>query len=79
MNQKQPILQEFDIDEIIGKLLTGRAYNLFNHRFKQQNRFINLTESEIVFLCLKSKEILFNQPIFLELETPIKVCGIYHT
>jgi len=69
MNQQ--LLQEFDVDEIINKLLTARA-------FKQQNRFINLSESEIKFLCLKSKEIFINQPIFLELETPIKICGDTH-
>jgi len=37
-----------------------------------------LSDSEIKFLCLKSKEILINQPIFLELESPIKICGDTH-
>jgi len=51
---------------------------LSNCASKQQNRFINLSENEIKFLCLKSKEIFINQPIFLELETPIKICGDTH-
>ena len=32
-------------------------------------------ENEIKWLCVKSKEVFLNQPIFLELESPIKICG----
>jgi hypothetical protein len=32
-------------------------------------------ENEIKFLCLKVKEIFAEQPIFLELSSPINVCG----
>jgi len=34
-----------------------------------------LTEAEIKWLCLKSKEIFLEQPVFLEIESPINVCG----
>jgi serine/threonine-protein phosphatase PP1 catalytic subunit len=34
-----------------------------------------LLESEIKFLCNESKEIIAGQPILLELEAPIKICG----
>ena len=36
---------------------------------------INLLESEIAYLCHKSKQIFLSQPVLLELEAPIKVCG----
>ena len=34
-----------------------------------------MTESEIRGLCLKSREIFLSQPILLELEAPLKICG----
>lgn len=37
---------------------------------------VNLTENEIKFLVTKSRDIFINQPILLELEAPIKICGI---
>jgi serine/threonine-protein phosphatase PP1 catalytic subunit len=37
---------------------------------------VNLTESEIRSLCIKSREIFLSQPMLLELEAPIKICGI---
>jgi len=39
---------------------------------------VNLSENEIKFLISKSKEIFMNQPTFLELESPISVCGDTH-
>ena len=39
---------------------------------------MNLSENEIKFLITKSKEIFMNQPTFLELESPISVCGDTH-
>lgn len=39
---------------------------------------MHLLESEIKFLCTESKEIIANQPILLELEAPIKICGDVH-
>lgn len=36
---------------------------------------MNLTEQEVRGLCLKSRDIFINQPILLELEAPIKICG----
>lgn len=38
----------------------------------------NITEQEIRGLCLKSREIFINQPILLELEAPLKICGDIH-
>lgn len=39
---------------------------------------VSLTEQEVRWLCLKSKEIFLSQPILLELEGPIKICGDIH-
>lgn len=36
---------------------------------------VQLSESEIRGLCLKSREIFLAQPILLELEAPLKICG----
>jgi len=40
-----------------------------------QNKLVNLTESEIKWLCVKAKDVMINQPVFLELTSPIIVCG----
>ena len=36
---------------------------------------VNLTEAEDRGLCIKARDIFINQPILLELEAPIKICG----
>ena len=36
---------------------------------------VNLTEAEVRGLCIKARDIFINQPILLELEAPIKICG----
>ena len=40
---------------------------------------VQLTENEVRNLCLKSSEIFLSQPILLELEAPLKICGKYVT
>lgn len=57
-----------DLDKIIEKLLEVRGSKV--------PKQVNLTEDEIKWLCTKSKEIFMEQPVLLELEAPIKVCGI---
>ena len=37
-----------------------------------------MTEAEIKWLCFTSKEIFLSQPVLLELEAPIKICGDIH-
>lgn len=36
---------------------------------------VHMTEAEVRGLCLKSREIFLQQPILLELEAPLKICG----
>jgi len=59
-----------DVDSVIERLLAVRG--------KRPGKSVNLTETEIKNLCLKSKEIFLSQPILLELEAPIKIVGDIH-
>ena len=36
---------------------------------------VQMSESEVKGLCVKSREIFLSQPILLELEAPLKICG----
>lgn len=47
-------------------------------RGNRPGKQVNLTENEIRGLCIKSREIFFQQPIFIELEAPLKICGDIH-
>lgn len=47
-------------------------------RGSRPGKNVQLTESEIRGLCLKSRELFLNQPILLELEAPLKICGEFN-
>ena len=66
MSKDPPI----EIDKIIAKLLEVRG--------SRPNKNVNLTELEIRQLCNTSREIFLSQPILLELEAPLKICGDTH-
>jgi serine/threonine-protein phosphatase PP1 catalytic subunit len=59
-----------EIDGIINKLLAVKG--------QKPGKNVNLTENEILTICNQTREILINQPILLELEAPLKVCGDIH-
>ena len=59
---------DVSVDRIIEKLLDVRGC--------KPGKQVNLTEAEIKLICTKAKDILLSQPILLELEAPIKICGI---
>ncbi len=44
-------------------------------RGSRPGKNVQLSESEIRGLCIKSRELFLNQPILLELEAPLKICG----
>jgi len=44
-------------------------------RGSRPGKLVQMTESEVRGLCLKSREIFLQQPILLELEAPLKICG----
>jgi serine/threonine-protein phosphatase PP1 catalytic subunit len=58
---------DVDLDSIIDRLLEVRG--------SRPGKQVQLLEAEIRFLCTKAREIFISQPILLELEAPIKVCG----
>uniref|UniRef100_A0A8C9P675 Serine/threonine-protein phosphatase n=1 Tax=Spermophilus dauricus TaxID=99837 RepID=A0A8C9P675_SPEDA len=41
-------------------------------------KIVQMTEAEVRGLCIKSHEIFLSQPILLELEAPLKICGDIH-
>lgn len=59
-----------DVDKIILKLLEVRG--------SRPGKTVDLTEAEIRGLCVKSREIFLSQPILLELEAPLRICGDTH-
>ena len=59
-----------DVDKILAKLLEVKG--------SRPGKTVNLTEAEIRGLCVQSQEIFMKQPILLELEAPIKICGDTH-
>lgn len=56
------------LDGLIERLLEGR---------KNRGKRIQLAETEIRQLCVTAKEVFLRQPILLELEAPVNVCGIF--
>jgi serine/threonine-protein phosphatase PP1 catalytic subunit len=58
---------EIDVDSIITRLLEVRG--------SRPGKQVQLLEAEIRGLCMKAREIFISQPILLELEAPIKICG----
>ena len=62
--------ENLNIDSIIQRLLDARG--------SRPGKNVQLTEAEIRGLCLKSREILLSQPMLLELEAPLKICGDIH-
>lgn len=57
-------------DAIVDKLLGVRG--------ARPGKQVDMSEAEIKMLCVRSREILINQPMLLELEAPIKICGDIH-
>jgi len=49
--------------------------SLYAVRGSRPGKNVQLTEAEIRGLCIKSRDIFLNQPILLELEAPLKICG----
>jgi serine/threonine-protein phosphatase PP1 catalytic subunit len=84
---------EIDLDSVIDRLLEGElssqtqlhvscfplltAWDIVLVRGNRPGKPVQLQEYEIKYLCTKAREIFINQPILLELEAPIKICGTF--
>jgi serine/threonine-protein phosphatase PP1 catalytic subunit len=58
---------DIDVDSIIERLLSVRG--------SRPGKSVDLEEREIRGLCMKAREIFISQPVLLELEAPIQICG----
>ena len=56
------------VDDIINRLLEAKG---------KPGKQVQLSDAQIRLLCLHSKDIFLKQPNLLELEAPIKICGIF--
>ena len=61
---------KLNIDSVINRLLEVRG--------ARPGKTVQLLESEVRALCIKSRELFLSQPILLELEAPLKICGDIH-
>ena len=61
---------KLNVDSILQRLLEVRG--------SRPGKNVQLTEAEIRSLCLRSQEIFLSQPVLLELEAPLKICGDIH-
>jgi len=59
---------KLNVDSIIQRLLEVRG--------SRPGKNVQLSEAEIRGLCLKTREVFLSQPILLELEAPLKICGM---
>ena len=59
--------RDTNVDSIIERLLSVRG--------TRPGKQVDLEEREIRGLCLKAREIFISQPVLLELEAPINICG----
>ncbi|XP_025414030.1 serine/threonine-protein phosphatase PP1-beta catalytic subunit [Sipha flava] len=62
--------EPLNIDSIIARLLEVRGC--------RPGKTVQMSEAEVRGLCLKSREIFLQQPILLDLEAPLKICGDIH-
>ena len=60
------------------ELTRNIANRLLNLRGSPPGTLATMQENEIKFLCQKVRPILLAQPMLLELEAPLKICGDVH-
>lgn len=63
-------MEALDIDRLIAQLLEVRSC--------KPGRLVQLSEGEICALCVRSRDVFMDQPILLELDCPLKICGDVH-
>ena len=51
---------------------------LLEHKETAPTTQVLLKEKQVIWLCLKTREIVMNQPMLLDLSCPLKICGDIH-
>ena len=59
------------VDDVISRLLTAKGK-------KAGNMQVNIPEAQIVQICQAARGVFMSQPMMLELEAPVKICGDIH-
>jgi len=62
--------EKFNVEDLLSRLLEVRG--------GRPGRQVSMTEHEIKSLCTAAREVFLSQPILLELEAPLKICGDVH-
>lgn len=62
---------DIDIDEVLDKLLLVRKRH-------PMGQIVQFPPDTVNFLCSRGREIFNDQPVLLELEAPMKLCGDIH-
>lgn len=60
-----------DIDEMLDKLTQVRTRH-------PAGQMVHFGKDNLLYLCTQSREIFMSQPMLLELDAPIKICGDIH-
>jgi serine/threonine-protein phosphatase PP1 catalytic subunit len=64
-------MEVLEVDRFMSQLLEAR-------NCRPSGKQDQLKEAEICALCIRSRDIFMEQPMFLELEVPLKICGDVH-
>jgi serine/threonine-protein phosphatase PP1 catalytic subunit len=64
-------MEVLEVDRFMSQLLEAR-------NCRPSGKQDQLKEAEICALCIRSRDIFIEQPMFLELEVPLKICGDVH-
>ena len=65
------VKKSYDIDDFIDRLISIGDK-------KNSDKAVMLTDSEMKYLCHTVRQIFLDQPMLLELEAPLKICGDIH-
>jgi Serine-threonine protein phosphatase N-terminal domain len=81
---------QLDVDNLIERLLDGRSaikrsrtkpmsgvFYFTVREYHPRGKLVEMSEQEMHYLCERSKDIFLSQPMLLELEAPINICGMF--
>lgn len=63
------------LKSVINKMSKLDIDGLINQLINSGGKKGNIKEKDISILCKQARDVFMEQPVFLELEAPIKICG----